>query len=87
MAGIPAADLRWYYKLPGTDKFIRIETESKQENRQLSKCSYQATQLLEVTVNKDTDGIIYRCQAESTVLSQEEAGSFYDDVLIKIPSR
>lgn len=86
MAGIPAADLRWYYKLPGTDDFSRIDTETReQKNTQLSECSYRATQLLDVTVNEETDGIIYRCMVESTVLTNEETESFYDDVLIKIP--
>lgn len=85
-AGIPVADLRWYYKIPGSSDFVRIDTESEQELLDIDDCSQKAIQKIDVIVNPETDGIIYRCKVESNLLDDEERNSFYDDVLLKLPS-
>ncbi|VDH96535.1 Hypothetical predicted protein [Mytilus galloprovincialis] len=84
-AGIPVADLRWYYKIPGSSDFVRIDTESEQELLDIDDCSQKAIQKIDVIVNPETDGIIYRCKVESNLLDDEERNSFYDDVLLKLP--
>jgi hypothetical protein len=54
MAGIPVADLRWYYKVPGSDNFVRIDMESKQEIVKLDECRQKAIQRLYI------QGCMYR---------------------------
>ena len=87
MAGIPVADLRWYYKVPGSDNFVRIDMESKQEIVKLDDCRQKAIQSIDVVISKATDGIIYRCKVESDLLDEQEKHSFHDDVLLKLPSK
>lgn len=86
-AGIPVADLRWYYKIPGSSDFVRIDTESEQEVLDLDDCSQKAIQQIDVIVNPETDGIIYRCKVESDLLNEEERNNFHDDVLLKLPKK
>jgi hypothetical protein len=87
MAGIPVADLRWYYKVPGSDNFVRIDMESKQEIVKLDECRQKAIQSIDVVISKATDGIIYRCKVESDLLDEQEKHSFHDDVLLKLPGK
>ncbi|XP_052060047.1 uncharacterized protein LOC127700542 isoform X2 [Mytilus californianus] len=86
-AGIPVADLRWYYKIPGSSDFVRIDTESEQEVLDLDDCSQKAIQKIDVIVNPETDGIIYRCKVESDLLNEEERNNYHDDVLLKLPKK
>lgn len=87
MAGIPEADLRWYYKIPGTMDFVRIDEEYKQETIEVDECNQRAIQKIDVSIKQYLDGITYRCKVESDLLDEQEKESFYDDVVLKLPKK
>ena len=60
--------------------------EPEQEIIRVDDCNQKAIQRIEVMVNEKTDGIVYRCKVESDLLNEDENNSFYDDVLLKLPS-
>lgn len=84
--GLPAAQLQWFFKTEKDPLFLLVDGQVNQNYLHSDDCRYVASKQLTIVVTPESNGNVYRCAAESSLVSSSDP-RYYDDITVRLPKQ